>query len=204
MKKRPSFWIMLIAAGVLLGLGAWYGVQAWLTRQFEIKEAEVHSLIVREVEKLGRLELIKYQLQDVVRYSKSYPWWPDPALTLMAYGEAIACIDLAQIGEKQVDQTVEKVVVTLPQPFLCVVKIDHSKSSVLTSEWTFMEGATLADSAFKKAEVHIRKTAENSDILPQARAQAITLLTPLLTQIAGRPVEIRFEGDNTLPATPAL
>ncbi len=198
MKTTLRTSLILLFSAIALVVAAIFAWK-WATQKLlESKQVEIHSMVVQEVEKLGNLELIRYNFKDIVRFEKQIPFWPDPTLTLLAQGNVVACIDLSAIAEDNVTFAGDTVEIVLPEPFLCQVKIDHEQSRIIDSYWTFMEGPAIADEVYKRAEQQMRKAAEDSHIRQQAKDQAFTLLHPLLTRISGRPVRISFQGDNSV------
>ncbi|MEM6345750.1 MAG: DUF4230 domain-containing protein [Bacteroidota bacterium] len=153
-----------------------------------------HSMVLKEIEGLGRMELIRYQFQDVVDYEVVLDWFPDPKVILSVQGETVGCVDFAKIDSSDIvivgDSLVE---VYLPYPEICYSKIDHSKTRVFDTDNTFWVEAELVAEAYELAEKKILEQALQGNILEQTQAQALSLLTPILEAIADKEVSIRFD-----------
>ncbi len=154
---------------------------------------QTHTIVLNKIEGLGRMELMRYQYQDVITHEIIKDWWPDPKVVLSVQGETVACIDFAQIDSADIilhgDSLVE---VLLPEPEICYSRIDHDNTRVFNTEYTLWEEAELVSEAYRKAEEAILTEAVRAGILEQSREQAITLLKPLLEAISGKEVDLHF------------
>ena len=81
----------------------------------------------------------------------------------------------------------------MPEPEICNHKIDHSKSKIYKTDYAFMNEALLLDEAYKKAEKQILQSAIDSDILEQTKKNAEILLTPILENISGKKIILKYE-----------
>ena len=153
---------------------------------------QVHSMVLEKVEGLGKMELVKYQFQDVVAHEVIRDWLPDPKVVLFIVGEAVGCVDFAAIDSSAIQVYGDTVDIVLPAPEICYTRIDHNESRVFDTQYTFWEEAELVDAAYEAAEVELKKAAERSDLMANAEAQAEVLLKPLLSQLSGKSVNIRF------------
>lgn len=169
-----------------------------------------HQTILREVEELGRLELVKYQMKDIIeinQLSKRYldlgifriQKGTDTKAVMIASGEAVACIDLLKLTSKDISGE-DTVFVNLPPPELCYYKIDHQNSRL----YDLQKGSLMSsqdfnkfiDTAYKEAEAQMMRAALDAGILQEAESMAYKMLEPLLQRIAGKPVVLLFEKDN--------
>jgi hypothetical protein len=80
----------------------------------------------------------------------------------------------------------------MPEPELCVFKIDHNKSKVYNTEYAFTEEAKLVQEAYKQAEKQIQKSALDMGILEQTKENARKILTPMLEKASGKKVVLKF------------
>lgn len=155
---------------------------------------QTHSIVLKEIEGLGRMELMRFQFQDVISHEIIMDWWPDPKVILSVQGETVGCVDFAKIDSSDIvligDSLVE---VYLPYPEICYSKLDHSKTRVFDTENTFWEEAEMVADAYEKAEEAVLDQALKGGILEQTQEQALTMLTPILEAIAGKEVIIRFD-----------
>lgn len=193
--------IFRVTVLVFLFIGAvtvWKGVQSgnWLTGWFAVssdRERAVHTLVLEEMSAMGKLELVKYHFKDVVEQEIVKQWFPNAKAVLIVQGEAIGCIDLSLILPGDIAAGGDTVVVQLPEPELCVFKIDHSRSKVYNTEYAFLEEGALIDRAFKQAEVKIKESALEMGILEQTKENARKILVPLLEKTSGKPVVVQFQ-----------
>ncbi len=167
------------------------------TELFEIEPpvpVETHSIVLKEIEGLGRMELMRYHFQDVVDYEIIVDWWPDPKVILSVEGETVSCVDFAKIDSSDIvvigDSLVE---VSLPYPEICYSKIDHSKTRVFDTENTYWAEAEMVAEAYELAEKKILDQALKGGILDKTQEQALTMLTPILEAISGKKVVLRFD-----------
>lgn len=159
----------------------------------------LQHVVLKEVTELGRLELVKYTFKDVIEHEQIKDWLPDAQAILIVEGEAVGCVDLSRVKAADIRAEGDSLAVWLPQPELCSWKIDHDRSRVYSTRFAFMDESKLVDSAYQRAERQIRQSALKSGILEQTRLNADKMLRPLLEQVAGRKVVIRYQP----PAGPA-
>lgn len=152
-----------------------------------------HTIVVEEIAALGKMELVQYNFQDIVTHEVLKDWWPfDPKVMLMVQGEAIGCVDFGKMDSSMITQTPDTVYLRLPQPEICVARIDHDKSRIYDTRYTAFERADLVDEAYRKAEEAIFEAALRAQILEQTKEQARQTLAPLLSQFADKEVKISF------------
>jgi hypothetical protein len=189
---RVAVLILLILGGISI----WEGIKSggslldWLSGKK--KEETTHAMVVQEITSMGKLELTKYSFKDIVEHQIVKQWLPNSKAVLIVQGEAIGCIDLTQVDIADVVTQTDTLVVHLPDPELCVFKIDHSKSKVYHTEYAFLEEARLVEEAYKRAEAKIKQSALDMGILDQTRENARKVLTPMLEKASGRKVIIKF------------
>lgn len=175
------------------------------------------TLILQEIEKLGKLELVKYNYKEVVEMenvAKRYldlgyfyiPGGQDQKAILIAQGEAVACIDLQKIKKEDIELRQDTLYVNLPQPEICYYKVNlqNSKFYDLKTSSDKKKAADFVDEVYAKAEIKVREAAMQSGILNDAKAMSNSVLKPILENITGvtvilnfseKPDTIRFEVD---------
>ena len=152
-------------------------------------------MVVEKMEAMGTLELMRYKLKDVVEQKLERAWWKggDSRVLLIVSGEAVGCVDLRGLTDKDVKNVGETLLVTLPPPQLCYAKVNHNESKVYDAPTSFFSNhAQDVDMAYKRAEVQMREAALEMGILDQTRDNAIKLLKPLLQNLTGKEVQIVF------------
>jgi len=121
------FWkIFPVLLIIILTLVVWKAVDIF-SAIFSKKEKTVvhHTTILQEIEGIGKLELVKYHFKDVVEFEKEdYAWLPSSKVVLIAGGEAVGCIDLKKMEEKDIRIKGDTAFIALPPPELCYFKID--------------------------------------------------------------------------------
>ena len=202
-----------IALGLLVFL--------WLRRigNFTTPETATieNTLVLQEIEKLGKLELVKYNYKEVVEVeniAKRYldlgyfyiPGGQDQKAILIASGEAVACIDLQKIKKEDIQLKGDTITIHLPQPEICYYKVNlqNSRFYDLRTSSDDKKAAAFVDGVYAKAESQIKEAALQSGILADAKSMSNSILKPLLESITGvkvslifdeKPQAIRFELD---------
>ena len=156
------------------------------------KSETTHALVLQEISAMGKLDLVKYNFKDVVEQQITKMWLPNAKAILIVQGEAIGCIDLTKVEIADITSEAETLVVNMPEPELCVFKIDHSKSRVYNTEYAFNEEAKLVQEAYKQAEKQIQRSALDMGILEQTQINARKILTPVLEKASGKKVVLKF------------
>jgi hypothetical protein len=196
---RLISWLLRLLVLVLLLAGIhsmWSGFRSgtwlpgWMTGTDETQA--MHTVVLQEISSMGKLELVKYNFKDVVEQQIVKTWLPNAKAILIVQGEAIGCVDLTLLEIADITSDSETLVVNMPEPELCVFKIDHSKSRVYNTEYTFNEEAKLVQEAYKQAEKQIQKSALDMGILDQTKENAKKILTPILEKASGKKVVIKF------------
>ncbi len=190
---------------ILLGVGimtVWENIKAgeWVPQWIAGKSVTEsnHRLVLEEVTAMGKLELVKYNFKDVVEQKITKLWLPDAKALLIIQGEAIGCIDLKKIRPEDIAMTKDTLVLNLPEPELCVFKIDHANSKVYNTEYAFTDEALLVEKAYKQAEEQIRESALKMGILEQTRENAEKILIPILEKSSGKKVILKYPLKATL------
>lgn len=192
-------WMVRLFILVLLLVGlntVWNKLKtgSWLPGFFggEDQIETVHTVVLKEITAMGKLELVKYHFKDVVEQEIVKTWLPNAKAILIVQGEAIGCVDLTKMNIADITSEQEVLVVNLPEPELCVFKIDHEKSKVYNTEYAFTEEAKLVEEAYKQAEKQIQKSALDMGIMKETEDNARKILTPMLEKASGKKVMIKF------------
>ncbi|MCC5920651.1 MAG: DUF4230 domain-containing protein [Cyclobacteriaceae bacterium] len=189
-------WLLVLLLGVFL---YYQKFDLWGTREVE-PAVERQTLIFERIERLGKLELSKYHLQEIVEMKSAK--LANPLLSmvskynliLIAKGEATACVDLSKVSSQDVFETDEKITLILPRPELCYFKLDLQESRLYSFEKGFMtDDRKIIEQAYKIAERKVKEAAEQSDIFDQAEMQAKLFLGQFLQQFTDKTVVIQFE-----------
>jgi hypothetical protein len=185
--------LILLLAGINAlwsGFRTGSGLPEWLGGEDKVET--MHTVVLQEISSMGKLELVKYNFKDVVEQEIVKMWLPNAKAILIVQGEAIGCVDLAKISMADITSDTETLVINMPEPELCVFKIDHSKSKVYNTEYAFTDEAKLVQEAYKQAEKQVQKSALDMGILDQTKENARKILTPLLEKASGKKVVLKF------------
>lgn len=186
-------WIKILFSVVLILLSIFVWEKVKTMSFFKADEVKTtHNIVIKEIVSLGKMELVKYSFRDVVEQEIVRDFLPDPKAILIVQGEAVGCIDLSKITEKDLTSSGDTLILNLPNPEVCYHKIDHSKSKIYKTDYAFMNEAVLLDEAYRKAEEQILKSALDSDILEQTKKNAELILKPLLENISSKQVVIKY------------
>ncbi len=191
LSKLVIFIILLFG---LKGVYTSFKTGDWLPNWFVSKEniETSHNILLQEITTMGKLELVKYNFKDVVEQEKTNMFLPNAKAILIVQGEAIGCVDLTQVTFGDISLDDQNIVLNLPEPELCVFKIDHHKSKVYNTEYAFTDESKLIDEAYKQAEKQIQQSALEMGILEQTKENARKILIPIFEKSTGKKVVIKF------------
>ena len=185
--KKFLITVLIIA---ILGAAGWF----LLVRYGQKPTSETnHQLLIERIEAMGKLELVKYRFSDVLEHKNVSPYLPDASVLLIVKADAVGCIDLTKLSDRDIDVVGDSVSIRLPDPEICYVKIDHEASKVYDTKMAFFREATLVDEAFKNAEKAIYKEVRSSDMLKQTKENAIHVFKPLLEGLGFSKINLYFE-----------
>ncbi|WP_020596887.1 DUF4230 domain-containing protein [Spirosoma panaciterrae] len=183
------FRLLLIAILVAGLIAIWEQIRGnSLLSRFRKGDNTTQSIVLKEVTSLGKLELVKYTFKDIVEHEQVNTFLPNANAILIVEGEATGCIDLTKITAADVTADGDSITVRLPEPELCTWKINHDRSRVYDTHFSFLDQSQLVSDAYRKAEQQIKTSALNSGILEQTRQNANQLLRPTLERISGKKV----------------
>ena len=151
-----------------------------------------HQSTLEKVEALGRLELVRMNIKDVMEHRLSRQWLPDASALLIISGEVTGCIDLQKVKSEDVIVKSNTLKIKLPAPEICYCRIDYKNSKVYETKFDYFTGINLVDSAYKEAERQLWKTALESGILDRTKENAIIILKSFFEGLGFKQVEISF------------
>ncbi|MBE7179055.1 MAG: DUF4230 domain-containing protein, partial [Mucilaginibacter polytrichastri] len=124
--RRGSLLIFYI---LLAGLAA--ALFFYVKHQFTAGKTEVTAdVMVQKITDMGKLELVKYSMKDVIEQKNKQLFLPDKKVLFVAVGEVAGCIDLTKVTRADIKSGADSVTVFLPAPEICYAKIDHKRSRV--------------------------------------------------------------------------
>ena len=187
------FRLFLIAVLVAGLIAIWEQIRGnSLMSRFRRGDNTTQRIVLKEITSLGKLELVKYTFKDIVEHEQVNTFLPNANAILIVEGEATGCIDLTKITAIDITSDGDSVTVQLPKPELCTWKINHDRSRVYDTRFSFLDQSQLVSDAYRKAERQVKESALNGGILDQTRQNANQMLRPLLERISGKKVGLVF------------
>ncbi|MXV52412.1 DUF4230 domain-containing protein [Pedobacter sp. HMF7647] len=160
------------------------------------KKTELNEdVMVEKITSMGKLELVKYSMKDVLEKKEIRHILPDKRILFVAVGEVTGCIDLTKVSKSDISISDDSVTVHLPKPEICYAKIDHQKSKVydISGDWFPGDTQGMMEDIYKVAEKRILQNAADMDILGKTKENAALIFRPLLENISGKKVGIVFK-----------
>lgn len=144
---------------------------------------------------MGKLELVKYSIKDVIDMKETKFFWPDERILFVAVGEVTACIDLKNINKSDIVFEGDSLTLYLPKPEICYTKLDHSQSKVYdVSGIIFPEKVKeKVEEVYKIAEKKMYSSAIEMNILGTAKQNAHLIFKPLVINLSNKKVGIVFK-----------
>ncbi|MFD2571701.1 DUF4230 domain-containing protein [Spirosoma soli] len=184
------FVVIVLVAGLI---AIWEQIRGnAVMSRFRRGDNTTQSIVLKEVTSLGRLELVKYTFKDIVEHEQINDILPNSNAVLIVEGEATGCLDLTQITLADITAADDSIIVQLPKPQLCGWKINHDRSRVYDTRFSFLNESQLVSDAYRQAEHQIRQAALTGGILEQTRQNADRMLRPLLERISSRKIKLTF------------
>lgn len=184
------FIFLLLAAGLI---AVWEQIRGSNTlSRFRREDNTTQRIVLKEITALGKLELVRYTFKDIVEHEQLNTFLPNANAVLIVEGEATGCIDLTKIALTDITTRGDSLTIRLPKPELCSWKINHDRSRVYDTRFSFLDDSQLVSDAYRQAERQIRQSALNGGILQQTRQNADRMLRPLLARLSGQRVGFIF------------
>lgn len=191
MKERNAIFLFL---GLIIGLLVMYVI---LSSSKQKSKTEIsHSTLVENIEQIGNLEVVKYNIKDIIEYKKIRQWLPNAKTALVISGEVTICIDLTKVKAHDIYTMGDTIALTLSQPEICHTSINHSQSKIYNMEFGLWESEILVDEAYKRAELYLKEQSLELDYKEKAYENTHSLLTPLLHSMGFKHVIINFKYDD--------
>jgi hypothetical protein len=170
----------------------------YMKHQFTTVRTDVsEDVMVEKITSMGKLELVKYSMKDVIEKKQVHVLLPDERVLFVAVGEVTACIDLTRIRKQDITRTAnhDTITVNLPKPEICYVKLDHQRSKVYDISGVILPSTSKAmvEDIYKVAEKRLLDNAREMDVIGKARQNAQTIFKPLLENISGKTIILQFK-----------
>lgn len=188
--------LFIIFSWALIFFMAYLSIRQWMKPKKDFFEKDTfvvtHQMIIEKIVPIGKLELCKFYIKDVMEHEEIKDWYFDPKVVLIVSGEAVGCIDLTKIDSSAIQISATQITVTLPKPELCYFKINHQDSRIYDIQNAyFIDSKPIIDKAFRQAEIAIQQGALKMGILEQTKKNAEQVLRPLLEQVSGKKIEFK-------------
>lgn len=152
-----------------------------------------HGLSVEKITEMGKLELVRITIKDVLTQTNERPiFLPDGTALFVAVGEVVVGIDLKKMKKEDLIQSDTQVAIKLPKPEILMSKINHEKSKIYSIKWGGWSTEKLVDEAYRNAELKIIDAARELGYDETCKQNARALLIPLFSELAKRKVVIEF------------
>lgn len=194
MRIRYVFpWLIILVLGYLL----WTHREAiWEAEDTSLPDIPASKVLIERIEAMGKLELVKYNFQEVTEMKELSPnilsiikLDADSKAILISRGEAVGCVDLTKMTERDITVAGDSVFIKLPPAELCYYKLDVNGTKLYSVETgLFANRDQFISRAYQQAEKNIEKAARNSDLLKQSQYQAKVILRPLLEEVSGKTI----------------
>lgn len=163
-------------------------------------------VIVQEINTLARLETMSYSFQDIIQIERNQDllWGAfGESLLFVAYGDVIAGVDLAKMGEEDLAVTgPQSVIVHLPEAEIFVTDLDNQRSYVADRDVGLLTGADkeLETLVRQEAEARMLEAAHENGILDQAQSEAENFIFSFLESLGF--TEVTFVDSPPPPVAP--
>ena len=191
-RSRTAVLLVVAITTVILILSLFF----YIKRQFFLARTELNEdVMVEKIVSMGKLELVKYSMKDVLEKKEIRNILPDKRILFVAVGEVTGCIDLTKLKKNDiVNSKADSVTIFLPMPEICYVKLDHQQSKVydVSGAWFPGDSKNMVEDIYKIAEQKILENAEKQNILGKTKENAKLIFKPMLENISGKKVGIEF------------
>lgn len=168
----------------------------FLFRKSEPSETitETNEIAITKIQAIGKMELVKLTIKDVLEYNIKRKYLPDSKVLLVVSGEIVGCIDLTKIKTENIQQNDSVVTIALPAPEICYHKIDHQKSKIYnaTTYYLLDNEMAITQEVYKKAENYFTSDSLKNIVFKETEKNAETMLKPLLQSVTKKTVVLRF------------
>lgn len=160
--------------------------------------SETNDMSVTKIQAIGKMELVKMTIKDVLEYNIKRDYLPDSRILLVVSGEIAGCIDLTKLETKNIILNDSILQITLPNPEVCYYKIDHQKSKIYNATTYFMldDEAKLTQLVYQKAENYFKSDSLNRIVFKETELNAQKVLKPILESITHKKVILNFNKKN--------
>jgi Protein of unknown function (DUF4230) len=189
--KKINFAPYIIVVVLTLIIGWFLFRQKTLDTEITVN----NDLAITKIQAIGKMELVKLTIKDVVEYNIKRDYLPDSKVLLVIAGEMAGCIDLTKIKTNQIINTDSVIEITLPNPEVCYYKIDHQKSKIYnaTTYYLLDNELELTQKVYKMADAYFASDSLTRIVKHETELNAEKILKPLLESITHKQVLLYFD-----------
>ena len=157
--------------------------------------------VIEKIQRLNRLETVKYSLDTVVEGQESNPLLPDALagdkILMIVHGSTVAGVDLSQLKPDSVQisegSNGRSIRLTLPPSQIFATTVDETKSRVYSRDTGLFVSAdpNLESATRARAQTELQQAALNDGILGAATQNARTAITAMLQGLGFTQVDLR-------------
>ncbi len=191
---------MLITIGVI-ALACFRIYRSCTKNKKHDKEEITNTVFITEIKALGKLELTKITIKEVMEYKMELDWALDKKVLMVFGGEVVGCIDLSKIKEENITNSDSVITIKLAGTEICYSKLDHSKTKLYNlstmAEFNKIE-PEMMDYLYKKGEAYLVSDSMKMIVNKETEVNVQKILKPLLEKISKKQVIIEFEKNRIL------
>jgi hypothetical protein len=152
--------------------------------------------VVRQIQKLQRLETVSYTMDKIISGEHDFPYVPKflagDRLLLVVHGEVIAGINLADLKTDDVRVDGGKISIRLPAAEIFSTRIDNARTKVYSRDTGLFSSPdpNLESEVRLAAERQLQQAALQDGILKTAAENARTTISGMLAGFGFREIEI--------------
>lgn len=182
--------ILLLIIVILIGVFVFKNIV-----KKEDKTIISHDVFVEKIEQMGKIELTKFTIKNVINKQIIKKWYPDTKILFIAVGEATGCIDLTKINKTDVKKQGDSVIITLPKPEICYIKLNHQKSKVYDISGVYFKEETkkLVEEVYQLGEKELENEAKELGIYKETEKNAQLVLKPIFENLIQKTVHLKFK-----------
>jgi len=153
--------------------------------------------VVRQIQKLQRLETVSYTMDKIISGEHDNPIFPkflvSDRLLLVVHGEVIAGVDLGKLQESDVVISDKKISVRLPKGEILVTRLDNEKTRVYSRDTGLFSSPdpNLETQVRQEAERQLQAAALQDGILKSADENARNSVQSILNGLGFQQIEFR-------------
>lgn len=187
----------------LVGIAVWLTTGIGLLRLMgAVKDGRIlisvdQPTVVRQIQKLQRLETVSYTMDKIISGGHDNPLLPkflvSDRLLLMVHGEVIAGVDLGKLQAGDVALSNRNISVRLPQAEILVTRLDNDKTRVYSRDTGLFSSPdpNLETQVRQEAERQLQQAALQDGILKSADENARNSVQSILKGLGFEQISFR-------------